>query len=181
MESMARASDKALCWTQVAPRVYELRVDLQRFARLEWVTPVGSLATGTAADGHWTIKRMGFLRPRITVRLADQEPNLAIWSSIARGQSLLAFRDGRSFLWRATRRRHGERGFFDGRGVRVISFRPLTKKVRCQGLVEIGAGQEKRTELPLLAILGWYLLVLEHDDDEAAAAAAAGGALSAAM
>jgi len=179
MESMALASDKALCWTQVTPRVYELRADLQRFARLEWVTPVGSLATGTAADGRWTIKRMGFLRPRITVRLADQEPNLAVWSAIARGESRLVFRDGRSFLWRATHRRHGERGFFDGRGVRVVSFRPLTKKVRCQGLVEVGVGQQQRAELSLLAILGWYLLVLEHEDNEAAAAA--GGALSAAM
>jgi hypothetical protein len=50
------------------------------FAVLRWAKRWGSLATGESADRYWSFKRVGFLRPRITIREAGSDSNVAVFS-----------------------------------------------------------------------------------------------------
>ena len=132
-----------------------------------------SLAIGATADGQWTIKRVGFFRPRVTIRLPDHDMDLATLQYHRLGASVLQLRDGTTYHWKATKRRRSERGFYTADGELVVGCVRRTKWLHIEGDVFIGAGQEKCCDLSLLILLGWYRLVLEHDDDAATAAAVA--------
>ena len=60
-----------------------------------------------------------------------------------------------------------------------MSFKPGAEKAKLselfknQAVVEVRLEGQAVRELPLLVLLGWYLIILRQDDSAAAAAAAA--------
>ena len=75
MESLAKYLTDELFWTQ--PRAMHRAYELQQssglvVATLEFKTGLGSLATARADGSAWSLKRMGFFRPQVTVRIANR-------------------------------------------------------------------------------------------------------------
>lgn len=168
MRSILAIETQMLTWEPVGPRSYQLSAGDDLVATLDWATSMGSLATGTAADGVWTFKRAGFFRPVITVRAQDNDRNLAALRRARRNESILEFADGLRFVWSPTRLRRRQMGFFDSSGAPVISFQRRSKRFKQYADVEIAEGGRNLRQLSLLALLGWYRIKLEIDDEETA-------------
>lgn len=66
--------------TRVSPdRCYELRAGDEVCGIVRFAGGCGSLATAETAHGVWTLKRQGFLSPRVTVRPAGSEESTGIF------------------------------------------------------------------------------------------------------
>lgn len=173
MKSISRLETNLLSWVPVGRRSYQLQGGDELVATLDWSRARGSLARGEAADGIWTFKRAGFLRPRVTVRIEGSEADLAILS-LGRGrESRLDFSDGRRFTWGATRTQRRRMAFANAAGETVLSLLPRARRFEYHADVEIGPGKRGLAELSLLALLGWYRLVLQIEEDAALAASVA--------
>lgn len=156
---------------------YELKARQQLLARLTFRSLFGTLATAETAEGSWTYKRVGFLNPRVTVRVADKEGDLAVYQPKFWGDGVLTFKDGRSLAWKPVNFWQTDWFFFSAQGEAVLGFKSGIQKERLRDvfktqftLVRPGAGPDPDI-LPILATLGLYLLIL-HQQDSAAAVAA---------
>jgi len=170
MKPISRLETNLLRWMPVGRRSYQLQGGDDLVATLDWAAGRGSLAAGEAADGNWTFKRAGFLRPRVTVRIEGAETDLALLHLSRGRESRLDFADGRRFAWGPARARRRQMQFSDPAGAPVVSFLPRTKAFQYSADVEIGPGQRQLAELSLLALLGWYRLVLQIEEDALLAA-----------
>jgi hypothetical protein len=147
---------------------YELRAGDDLVATLTWTR--GSNATGQTASATYRFSRQGWLRPRILVHEGDAAPTPALGEAIAtftqRGGAL-TFPDGRTFLWKKPKRWTNERIWADPAATELLRFSPS----RTQTTVTITSSTAP--ELPLLILLGQYLLVLAQQDALVATTAAA--------
>ena len=130
---------------------------------LNWKKATGSLATGETADAAFTFRRVGFLPRRITVHSFIPGAEIATLRRTSREKSLLKLADGHTFEWKLTKTRGGEMAFFDTAGL-IMSFRPVSLPAAYHASVEITPGKLDPPGLALLALLGWYQIVLEYED-----------------
>ena len=158
-------------------KVSTLTDDGHIYAKITWVKSWGSLATGESADGRWTLKRVGFLRPRVTVRIDGSQSDLAVVKMDWNGGGNVAFTDASSFNFIRAGFWHPELVLADSMGGKVFTMTPST------GLGRMGATLELENEAArsswrtsLLAIVGWYLSVLVAEYDQNVTLIAAAGA-----
>ena len=169
-----------LYWIQpkALERWFELRAEDRVVATLGWQTSCGTLARGEAADGRWTFKRVGFLNPRVTVRESGSEIDLAVFWPRWLGDGTLEFAYGRAFRWQSTNFWATDWMFADADGTPVVAFKQgspegkLSDMFKMQALIDIYPEARDLPELPLLVLVGWYLMILRRDDAAAGAAAA---------
>lgn len=148
-------------------RTFELKDGEDVVAELEWKKMFGTLAEGKSEDGSWTFKREGFLSPRVTVRVAGSEDNLATFKPNWKGEGDLEFADGRKFRWAQIDFWGNQWAFISENREPVVRFKPMggfKSLFKYQSNVEIAEASVKLTELPLLALLGWYIMILMVDD-----------------
>ena len=175
MRKIASLTGQGLRWEQ--PRVfkmeYELRAGPELAATLKFRSSFGSFATGESADGCWTFKRVGFWQTKATVRSCGSDDDIAIFTNNTwRGGGTLEFSDGRTF--RATTNFWQTKfGFETEAGEKLIEFQ-TSGLLHLSATVQIHPGFVTATEVPLLMMLGFYLIVMMHTD--AATTAAAGAA-----
>jgi hypothetical protein len=185
MESIFNYLDAPLYWAQ--PKAFErrfvLRTGEHELAWLEFRSAFGSLALAEAAQGRWSFKRVGFLNPRVTVRLPDSEDDLAIYTPRwTGGGGGLEFPGGRAYVWQAANFWASQFCWRHMLGDDLVLFSPgseehtLSNLVKHQAQVILAAAARSLPDLPLLVLLGWYLMILQHDDAAATAAAAAAAA-----
>ena len=182
LEPLDLTSAHLLSWSQpkALHRAFELRDGDRLLGALSFVKAYGSLAEASMAAGEWTFKRVGFLRPRVTVRRRGQETDLAIYQPKGWGAGGdLQFAGGRVYAWKSANFWSTKFDFVDVAGMTIIAFRPGMEESRWpdffkfQALVEIDASARRLEELPLLLALGWYLMILQHEDSASAGAVAA--------
>jgi len=169
MEPIDASTDRNLEWKQVSshPRAFELTSDAGVCGSLRWEPGRGSLAVARTAAGLWSIKRIGFLRPRITVRPLHGQTEIAVYAPGLTG-GVLHHADGRHFpfarkgLWAPywAFRRHD--------GPPFMRFRAAGDSETLGAAVEIEKLTVSQDAVPLLLVTGWYLIVLAHDDEELA-------------
>ena len=184
MESIANFVGTPLYWVQpkTFERWFELRAGDQVVATLGWETSCGTLARGTTADGSWTFKRVGFLNPRVTVRQSRSEVDLAVFWPRWLGDGTLEFAYGKAYRWQSTNFWASDWMFTATDGTPLVAFKEgsreggLSNLFKMQSLVEIHPQARDLAELPLLILLGWYLMILRQDDAAAGAAAVAAAA-----
>jgi len=166
-------------WSQpkALERTYELRDDSRLFGTLSFLKPLGSLAEASLAAGDWTFKRVGFFRPRVTVRRRGQEEDVAVYQPKGWGaEGELQFAAGRSYQWTSANFWATRFNFVDGAGRTVVAFKPGAEDskwsdfFKFQALVEIDPSAARLEDLPLLVSLGWYLMILHHQDTASAGA-----------
>lgn len=153
---------------------YELWAGAELVASLRWSKVVGSLALGEAAEGAWTLKRTGFLNPRVTLRVHGAEANLAVFSPGWRGAGVLEYVDDHKYQWAGVTFWGSEWVFTSPFGAELVHVRPETPPLREAGEGRALVVAYTRFEpaaatdphLPQLVLLGWYLLVLMAEDDK---------------
>ncbi len=179
---MNRISDLArqsLDWLQpkTLEHHYELQAGPAQLATLTFHSAWGTLATAETADGTWTFKRVGFMNPRVTVRVAGSPDNLAVYQPKFWGDGTLTFADGTAFRWQPTNFWASQWAFTGAGDTPLIRFKSGTERQRLsdvfktQAIVEIEPNESIKPFMPLLVALGMYLLIL-HQQDAAGAVAA---------
>ena len=143
---------------------WELRAGLDVVGTVSWQNPTedGTLVVATSADGRWSFKRVGVFSPRVTVRVAGTDTDVAIVTPHL-GRSLVAFADGHTVHFLRRGFWLNEFIFSESNGEPLLSFKEAGTRV------EITTGAETRSDASLLALLGCYLLQLYARDMESAA------------
>jgi hypothetical protein len=173
MRAIRQVADQELIWTQpkALERTFCLQAGEEVLAILHWERAQGSLAVAETADGRWTFKRVGLLRPRVTVRLAGEDADLAALDFRWNGGGELVFPGGSRFDWVCLNFWATLWGFKNRAGEQLILFRPKLN-LKKRGTVVIERPARDLSELPLLTLLGWYLLSMMSDDAVTTAMAA---------
>jgi hypothetical protein len=186
VQSLAEFKDLAAEWIQpsVSERSYQLQSGEFLLGRLFFRSSFGTLAVAETAEGRWTFKRVGFLNPRVTARVADSGEDLAVYQPKFWGDGVLTFMSGPVFTWKPINFWATDWAFADAQESPLIAFKGGVAKeklrdiFKIQSTVEVVAAPQGRDVFSVLLALGMYLLVLHHQDAAAAAAATAGGAAS---
>lgn len=166
-------SDANLHWVQpqAKTRSFELHSGDDVVAMLSWEKTFGTLATAQTAEKTWTFKRVGFFNPRVTVRSPGSEADIAVFKpSWGYGGTLEV--QGKTFTWKKLDFWGNRWGFAWQDGTVLLSFGyagGLGAMFKLEGTVEMSPGSVSTiVDMPLLATLGWYIMVLMHDDNTAA-------------
>ena len=157
MKCIHEAAARTLTW-KLMKDAYELRSGANLFATLRWQK--GSLFLGEAAEGRWTFKRMGFLRPKVTVRSENSSTDLATLAFSGSG-GRLEFPDDRTYLWTASR---AEWSLKDAAGELLVQMKSMGTPGNLSGEVVLAPGALGLPDLSFLILLSWYVLVLQSKD-----------------
>lgn len=149
------------------PMAFTLTSGETAIAKLHWARHGGSLASAETSTGTWTLKRGGFLNPHVTVRLTGEESDIARISAHLSSHRIQV-RGG------ATYRFH-RAGFLvpawtisteDGR--EILHIEPVRQGRKLEGGAVLSTPEGIRLpDLLLLAVAGWYFIVLAWFEDEA--------------
>jgi hypothetical protein len=184
MKSLSELGAAELYWIQpTLKRNYELRADDDLFATLIFETAFGSLATAESAEGVWTFKRVGFFRPRVTVREQGAENDLMVyhpeWGS---SEGVFEFVNGETYVWKLANFWATQYQIVNTDGDIVISYTSkidvASDLVKDQARVEMGVEARDISKLALLVQIGWYLIILQQEDVMATATAVATKAMA---
>jgi hypothetical protein len=161
-----------LLWVQPArlKQEFELRAGDEVVGSLRWER--ASLASGETANQSWTFKREGFWHPRITVRVPGSDDNIASFAPGWAGGGTLDQGSGGQLRLGAANFWHSQWDWIDGQNQPLVHFKSHQGLLKVEGEVKIEAAAIERPDLPLLVVLGWYLLVLFGKDAAAASASA---------
>jgi hypothetical protein len=173
MKRMGDVLDCELKWSQPgAFKLYfELRAGDEIGATLRFRSLFGSLATGESADGCWTFKRAGFFQTRVTIRVCGEETDIAIFKNNTwSGGGALELPDGRKLL-ATTNLWQSNLQFTTESGEVLLRFK-TGRLLHLSAMVEVQQSAIGLPELPWLAMLGWYLIVMMNMDAAAVTAAA---------
>ncbi len=179
MQPLSDHLDRELSWIQpkTSARAFELRVGDELLATLRFQSAFGSLAVADSSAGSWTFKRVGFFNPRVTVRVAGQEFDTAVYTPRWTGSDgKLAFANGRTYRWSVANFWSTKFQICDLDGEPLIGYHSGSEKPRLsdifktQAFVQVTPRGRELPDLPLLVLVGWYLIILQHEDSAAAAA-----------
>jgi hypothetical protein len=161
----------SLIWSQVpktSPREYVLKHGEEVIARLGWQKGWGSLAIGESPSGSWSLKRVGFLSTRVSVRPTGSEVEEGNFYPNMVGGGRVELNDGRS--WRLH-----SRGFlnpvydlFDSLGHVAISLE--IQGWGSSGKLQFGPARPDERTAWLLSVLIWHVTVLASEDASSVAA-----------
>ena len=174
MKRIAEVIGRELEWVQ--PRAmkmeYELRAGDELIATLRFRSSFGSFATAESADGCWTFKRVGFWKPRVTIRGCGTDLDIAVFKNNTwSGGGTLEFPDGRKFL-ASTNLWQTNFEFKTEAGEELVRFK-TGGLLRLSAKVEIQPDQAGKPELPWVVMLGWYLFIMMYVDTASSADAVA--------
>lgn len=165
----ASVDTSALRWlrTSTSPAAFELSAGETLLGRLAWARTEGSLATWSSADGATTLKRIGFFHPRVTARIANSSRDVARVSvhlnyhriELTGGPGYRFHRAGLLVpAWKVTA----------DSGTELAHIEPVREgRALAGGAVVVAPTGARRSELPLLLGLSWYVIVLSWFEDEA--------------
>jgi hypothetical protein len=168
MELPSNLTASELQWSRPhrSKRAFELHGGDTILATLTWTR--GSRALAQWGASQYQFSREGWLRPRVLVRDASAPESAEPLASCTQRGGTLTFPDGRVFLWKKPKRLTSERTWTNAAGTEFVRFRPA----RIATDVVIATAASTSPELPLLVLLGQFILVLAAQDAEAASTAA---------
>lgn len=158
-----RLAQAPLVWVQpsLLARKWELRDSDDVVARLEWESAYQASAVATTESGTWSFKLAGFFRSWVTIRRLDAEEPVAMFRALPSFNGKLELPDDRVLSW--------DSNFWltkwiwsasDGLEIMRMS-RNLS--LRTEGTTDWDPRVTNIVELPMLTLLGWYLIVLVSD------------------
>jgi hypothetical protein len=150
-----------------SPLEFDLLAGDPTIGTLRWDGPAGTRATFRTAAQSWTLKRVGFLNPQVTVRSGSPAENAARltvhWNyhqiEVTGGPTYRFHRAGVLVpAWQVT----------DASGHEVLHVEPVREgRKLVAGAAITPADVTKRPEFPLLLSISWYFIVLAWFEDEA--------------
>ena len=157
----------ALRWlrTREKPAEYTLLSGDAPVATLSWQRHGGSLAVAATAEGRWTLKRSGFLGPRVTVRKAASDVSEATLAAHFRRHEISVRGGGAYRLYHESHILPGWR--LTGSGEReVLHIEPAAEHRALAGGAVLTSAPANAPDLLLLCVLSWYFIVLAWLEDE---------------
>jgi hypothetical protein len=147
-------------------RLYEVHAGVDLLATLSFDGIFAGDATGLFGGDSWTFKRTGFFAKRVAVRKATSEVDDAVFQSRRWSTGgTLTFAGGRCYA--VSQIRWGtELRFLTEAGETIISFR---SGMTLNGAVSIEV-MRPSPDLPLLLLLGCYLVAVMMEESAATAA-----------
>lgn len=161
MRKIAEVAQQELVWVQPArlKQGFELQAMDEVVATLQFER--SSLATAETAEQQWTFKREGFWHPQVTVRLPDSDDNVAVFKPSWMGGGSLEISEGRLLRFGAANFWHSQWDWSDTESqATLVHFKSRAGLMKTDGQVDIESEAVTYSELPLLVVLGWYLLIL---------------------
>jgi hypothetical protein len=149
-------------------RQFALRSGDTVLATLTWTRGSSALAQWDASQYHFS--RQGWLRPRVLVRDASAGDTSEPLATFTQRGGALSFPDGRVFFWKKPKRLTNEHVWANAAGTELVRFRAGRHSTATVTTPPEAAPQP---ELPVLILLGQYLLVLATQDEAAVAATTA--------
>jgi len=181
IRKLSEVNLRALRWARSGKLESQLISEGQLVGTLRWAGGRSSLATAESADGAWTFKRAGFLRPRMTIREPGSDSDLAVMPMSWAVEGCLRFSDGRWFLVRCSSFWRSDITVSDSRGKKLLVLKPDSRARGAKGSIQIDRGVlEDEPGVPLLAIFGVYVILMiagEYVYGETMAALVAAGAI----
>jgi hypothetical protein len=174
VRSLAEVRGQDLVWVQPArsKQAFELRASDDVVATLEFER--SSLASAETAGQKWTFKREGFWHPQVTIRVPGSDSNVAVFKPAWTGGGSLELSEGRLLRFGAANFWHSQWDWSDvASQAPLLHFKSHAGLLRMEGQVDIETAAVTYPELPLLVVLGWYLLILFARDSAAAGSTAA--------
>lgn len=173
MQSIQAYTDHELMWTplRASGREYELRAGDAVLATLVQPSAWRERRIGAALDGSWSFACAGVWRPRVVVTDTQSGAEVArIARSGWSGKADLDLPDGHRYQWRSGGAWGSKWAWLDDAGQPLMRFSQSGAfKVRCA--VTIAPKAAGDPHLILLAMLGWYLMLLTQSDAVAATVA----------
>jgi hypothetical protein len=172
VKKIAEEMGRELEWMQPSAwkMEYELRAGDELIATLRFRSSFGSFATAESADGCWTFKRVGFWQTRVTIRSCGSDMDIAMFKNNTwSGGGTVELPGGRKIL-ATTNLWQTNLDFKTEAGATLIRFK-TAGLVHLSAKVEIQPDAAGVPELPLIAMLGWYLAVMMYMDTAATVAA----------
>jgi hypothetical protein len=154
-------------------RLYQLTRNGETIATLRFEKCSGSLATGEYAQKQWTLKRTGFLSPRVLVREAGSEVDLAVFTPNWTGKGWLAFANGRRYQLRSTNFWQTEWAFEAEDGSPTVILTGPHGVFKQGGHATVTESAASLPETPVMLLLIWYLRILMNEDASVAGVIAA--------
>lgn len=127
----------------------------QVYATIQFRKTTGSLATGKTSEGEWTFKRVGFFKPRISVRPVSLKTPVAFFQ-----RARLQFGGGLVLRWNPTRGPDKERRFEDLDGRTVVRLQPDFIGRAYEASIAIDAVRAPGVELSIAVLMAWYIVLL---------------------
>ncbi len=148
-------------------RVYEIRNGDERTGGLSFDGFFGSRAAGDWRGESWTFATSGFLRPRTSIRHSGSQAEIASFqSSLWSRTGILTFPDGRRFACTSDTRENDLHIATAG-GETAIRF-----AVRGSLALSVDIAVVRMSkEIPLLLLLGCYLVAVAEEEKAGAVAA----------
>ena len=163
-------------------RFFEIRNKGDIIATLAFESKFGTLATAITAEGTWTFKRVGFLNPLITVRCLGEEEDLAVYEPRLLGGGVLKFAQGLTMKWKPTGFWSNSWSFILTDENILLSFKSglehnkLADILKTQATIDIHPISYVKKYLTMLAALGMYLILMEHEESATVAVTAGSAA-----
>lgn len=169
MRTIADVASQELVWVQPArlQRVFELHASDDVVAVLRFES--ASLASGETAWQKWTFKRERFWRGQVTIRTPDSV-DAVVFKPARMGGGALELSQGRLLHFGAANFWHSRWDWSDNESqAPLIHFKSRPGLLKTEGQVDIETKAVTYPELPLLVVLGWYLLIVFARNAAAAA------------
>ena len=172
------AKNLELFWEQqkASRRNFVLCSGEQIFARIDFTSAFSTLADAKSGGEHWTLKRVGCLSSQVTIRRVGSVVNLATYHPNWTGsQGQVRFSTGEIYNWEVANFWSTQYAIHSEDGNELVTYRfgsksrKLSNIFKQQAQVVITPEAWQLQELPILVLLGWYLIVLQADDLAAAA------------
>lgn len=170
MRPIGEVADKELLWVQPSRKqqAFELHSAEDVVGTLKFDR--ASLASGETAGQQWTFKREGFWHPQVTIRVPGSDANIAVFKPAWTGGGALELPQGRLLRFGAANFWHSQWDWSDQAGSPLVHFKSHAGLLKMEGQVDVEPGAAAAAELPLLVVLGWYLLILFARDSAASTA-----------
>jgi len=151
------------------PLAFDLLAGDSPLGSLQWNEPGGTRAKATTSAASWTLKRIGFLNPRVTARVEGSDANAAQLTvhlnyhriELAGGAAYRFHRAGVLVpAWKVYR----------DAGEEILHVEPVREgRTLAGGAVISPSSAAQLPEFPLLVVLSWYFIALAWFEDEAIA------------
>ncbi|OGN90953.1 MAG: hypothetical protein A2Y88_14160 [Chloroflexi bacterium RBG_13_48_10] len=178
MEPLVNAKGSELYWVQplTMRNNFILRSGERIFGRLEFRSVFSSLVQAVAAHETWTFNQVGFISPRVIVRRSGSESDLASYQPKWTGtEGQIKLSRGEVYIWRVANFWSTRYAIANKDGTEIVTYqsgsdeKKISNLFKQQARVHITLEAWQLSELPLIVMLGWYLVILHYSDSSAAA------------
>jgi hypothetical protein len=164
LHSLETAKEHAIRWIQpkrLAP-YFELCSKQSLYGTLEYSGNRTTIAIATVAEGRWRFKYTRFTLPQISISHNNKPDVETILEPGFDWSSTLKFSDGQRLFWRPIDQRELQWGFISTSGNPILSISPRPRFLKLEADVHLNPVSSAHPHLPMLVLLGWFLVLLRQ-------------------